>query len=187
MNPVEQYGPVLGHLLTEPRLQALGPGTLTGTARRALSGLSVATAFAHTRVRDADMANCCLAGVCLYHDGVDEAHNIAQEIDTTTGSYWHAIVHRREPDYWNSKYWFRRVGAHPIFPALAQEAQKLMAGDAPRAAEFLRGSTWDALAFVDLCAQAAQDAPLAALCRQVQQREWELLFAHCYREAIALP
>ena len=180
MTAVEKYGPVLGQLLAEPRLQALGPGTPHEIARRALAGLSVAAAFAHTSVRDADMANCCLAGVWLYHDGVDEAHTIAQEVNTSTGSYWHAIVHRREPDYWNSKYWFRRVGAHPIYPALALETQKL----ATSAGESLRSPTWDALAFVDLCERAAKDATLAALCRQVQQREWDLLFDHCYRAAI---
>src|SRR5690348_14223249 len=59
-----------------------------------------------------------LAGLYLYFSCWDDAHEVAQSVDTAEGSYWHAIVHRQEPDAGNSSYWFRRVGRHPIFPAL---------------------------------------------------------------------
>ena len=43
------------------------------------------------------MANACRAGLWLYHEFLDEAHEITQHLHTPAGSYWHALVHRREP------------------------------------------------------------------------------------------
>jgi len=54
-----------------------------------------------------------LAGLWLYVDDLDRAHQVCQDDASATGSYWHAIVHRREGDFSNSKYWLHRVGRHP--------------------------------------------------------------------------
>jgi hypothetical protein len=171
----DRYGPIIDDLLAEPRLMPLGPGKPNHAARPRLERL--AQAFDHVAVRDQDMANCCRAALWLYHDFLDESHALSQEIPTSSGSYWHAILHRREPDYGNSKYWFRRVGRHPVFEPLAPAAAEL-------ADCFASGQEWDPFAFVDRCEQAGPgDSPQAALCRQVQQREWELLFDYCYRQA----
>ncbi len=56
-----------------------------------------------------------------------EAHEEVDDLSTQDACYWHAIVHRREPDPGNSGYWFRQVGEHPIFPAL----RKLDLGPVP--------------------------------------------------------
>jgi hypothetical protein len=46
-------------------------------------------------------------------------------------------------------------------------------------------SAWDPFAFVDLCAAVlVGQAPCEELCRQIQKREWELLFDWCYRQAV---
>ncbi len=84
----------------------------------------------------------------------------------------------------NSKYWFRRVGTHPVFEPLHVAAVEL-AEDAPPAAAFLRTQrAWDAFAFIDLCEAALRGrADTELLCRRIQQCEWELLFDFCYREA----
>ena len=58
-----------------------------------------------------------LSGLYVYFSCFEEAHTLAQDIATAEGSYWHAIVHRQEPDAGNAAYWFRQAGAHPIFPA----------------------------------------------------------------------
>jgi hypothetical protein len=116
----------------------------------------------------------------------DESHAISQDLNTPEGSYWHGILHRREPDYWNAKYWFRRVPKHPIFAALAADAAELTQDAAtPAGSEYLlRQAMWDASAFVDLCEKAASGREdLVLLCRRIQRREWDLLFAYCYERA----
>jgi len=180
------YGPVLGELLRAPRLQPLGAGQPKESARPLLDKLTVASAFAHGQVVAADLAACCLAGVWLLHDFLDESHRISQDIGTATGSWWHGIMHRREGDFWNAGYWFRRVGSHPVYPALRERAASLVAASADPAAAFLtRQTAWEPFAFNDLCQAAVQGkSAVEPLCRQVQQAEWELLFAWCYRNAV---
>jgi hypothetical protein len=177
------YPPLIAQLLAEPRLAPLGPGTPNEWVRGRLRSLTAEQLFAPAPVRDRDMADACLAGLWLYHDFLDEAHQISQKIATPTGSFWHGIMHRREGDFGNAKYWFRRVGRHPVFAPLHAAALAL-AVDAPAEAAFLaRQAAWDPFAFVDLCARAVPGSAVELLCRQVQQREWELLFDHCYRHA----
>jgi hypothetical protein len=180
------YAPAIAALLHEARLAPLGPGKPNPTARGPLESLTIETAFAPARVRDADMAACCLAGLWLYHDLLEEAHRLSQDVGTASGSYWHGIMHRREPDYGNSKYWFRRVGSHPTYVPLQQAAAELAATVKDPAAEVLKcQASWDPFAFVDLVEASAEGrTDCAALCRQIQQCEWQLLFDHCYREAI---
>ena len=60
--------------------------------------------------RHRELARACLAGLWLYHDFLDEAHRISQSLHGREGSYWHGIMHRREGDFANAKYWFHRVG-----------------------------------------------------------------------------
>jgi len=76
------YGPTVAGLLTPERLAPLDPDRL----------------LVPHAVRDRDMARACLAGLWLSHDFLDESHTISQEIATPTGSYWHGLMHRREPD-----------------------------------------------------------------------------------------
>ncbi len=52
---------------------------------------------------------------------LDRSHEISQRIDTREGAFWHGIMHRREGDFWNAKYWFRKVGNHPVFVQLAEQ------------------------------------------------------------------
>lgn len=108
------------------------------------------------------------AGLWLYCGFFDESHSIAQDIDNADGSYWHAILHRMEPDAWNSGYWFRRVGQHPVFAALRDEAAAL---------GYPTGTRWDPLAFVDACDKAVPGGQ--TLLQQVQLAEWQLLFHYC--------
>ena len=55
------------------------------------------------------------AAIWLYVDDLEASHAISQGIHDSTGSMWHAIMHRREGDFSNAKYWLRLAGSHPAF------------------------------------------------------------------------
>jgi hypothetical protein len=155
--------------------------------RPVLEGLTDETLFASAAVRDRALSKCCHSGLWLLFDFLDESHTISQDISSVEGSYWHGIMHRREPDYGNAKYWFRRVPSHPVYAALAAEARELAAGrelDAP--AQFLAANIdWDPYAMIDLCEAIARGrSQCRELAEEVAMAEWQLLFAHCYAGAI---
>ncbi|MHC4879053.1 MAG: hypothetical protein ACYTGL_21585 [Planctomycetota bacterium] len=129
------------------------------------------------------------SGLWLIHDFLDESHELSQSIQgrgsDRNGDYWHGIMHRREPDWGNSKYWFRRVGDHPVFFDLAGIAGRLLKSsglaEADQWSRSLASSSWDPFAFVDLCESAARDpgSELASVTRRIQWTEILLLLAHC--------
>lgn len=183
------YGPVIDELLaTEHRLNPLGPGTPNAKVEARLKALAPRDLFNGKQITDGDMATACLAGLWLIHDFLDASHAVSQQIHKPTGSFWHSIMHRREPDYANSKYWFRKTGRHPVFPDLAAAAEEIAGGDscARQAVGLTAGGEWNAFAFVDLCQATAEGrVPCEQLCRRIQRREWDLLFDFCYRAALA--
>jgi hypothetical protein len=159
-----RYGPEFGDLLKLQPNPELGPGQPSEEHRIALSKLNHGS-FPE-RVIQPDWADACLAGMWLLFDFLDESHSISQRLSIREGSYWHAIMHRREPDAWNSKYWFRRVGLHPIFEQIAPG--------------------YDPFTFIDRCeAVRATGTPEESYCRAIQRREWQLLFDWCFQQATA--
>ena len=155
------------------RLPDLGPGEPNCSAHAALKAIQVEQHFPNLRDREAALG--CLSGVWLYHDFLDESHTISQDLHGWIGSYWHGIMHRREPDPENAKYWFRRVQANPVYEALAAEAAAL---------GFSMRGAWDPFAFVDRCErERGQSSDGELLCRRVQLREMQLLFDYCFRHA----
>src|SRR6185295_8254979 len=100
---------------------------------QALRQLSREELFSGRKIWREDFADATRSGLFLYLSCFDEAHQIAQDLASTTGSYWHGILHRQEPDYSNARYWFHRVGEHEIFPALRSSPP------------------WDPFWFIDAC------------------------------------
>jgi hypothetical protein len=181
------YSPVFTKLLAEDRLNELGPGRPNAEIEPVLKGLFIPELFAPHAIQDRSMADACLAGIWLYHDFLDESHTISQGIATPTGSYWHSIMHRREPDAGNSRYWLNRVGRHPIFPALQSAARTLAeAGEAFEDARFLlQQEAWEPYRFVDLCeASRIGKSKAGQLCRLIQREEWRLLFDYGFHRAL---
>ena len=140
---------------------------------------------------DAADAEAVLAGLLLWHGLSDESHAVAQGVEgqgrRRAGDAWHAILHRRERDYGNAKYWFRRVGTHPAFEALPARAAR-HAGDDPAGKTLLSrvapGGRWDAAAFVDACAESGRSGPGNLFLRRVQSDEMLLLLSATVRDAL---
>src|SRR5688572_28594457 len=99
--PMHAPSPALAALWTSDRLMPLGPGAPDPAVRRKLAGLSPEAMFDPEPVKRLDDALACLAGLWLLYDHLDESHRISQDLAGQEGSYWHAIMHRREPDYGN--------------------------------------------------------------------------------------
>jgi hypothetical protein len=171
------YGASLADLLGQVGPTELGPGQPAKAARSLLEAADIQAAMGDECV-DPEMAACCQSGLWLAFGYLGKSHDISQEIHTPAGSYWHAIMHRREPDASNAKYWFRKVGDHESFEPLAEAVSAI-------APELLGGgASWDPFAFVDACerSRGRGDAP-EALCRSIQLLEWQILFDHCYVKA----
>ena len=184
---IQNYGPTVARLLEDGRTSELGPGHPNQDAWERLAGLGIEKLCSGRPFADRVMARCCLAGLWLLHDFLDESHKISQELNTDSGSYWHGIMHRREPDYSNSKYWFRRVGDHAIFADLCEGARELAVEHSTNGdSQYLASqSRWDPYAFVDLCYCIACGRSAAeTLARKVALLEWQLLFDYCYQNAV---
>lgn len=164
----------LHKLITQPGPAALGPAPRPGTLAQADLNRALDELFRrHAPLAKAELIRALLL---LWHDHLDASHTISQGIENPDGSFVHGILHRREPDYSNAKYWFRRVGQHPCFADLAKRVEPLLTADAKLAAQLLPCGTWDAFAFVD-AVEAAAGKPVTdarhQLLREVQQAETE--------------
>lgn len=152
-----------------------------------LNGVSIEDLFGTREIADPACAEALRSGLLLWNDALDDSHTISQGIDTITGSYWHGIMHRREPDYGNSKYWFDRVGSHPAMMRLHPIAADLARASTDAAtAERLAGlSEWDAFQFVDWCEDAAgRDPDDSELLRAVQLEEIKVLLDYSFEQAL---
>jgi hypothetical protein len=100
---MDAYPPLVAGLLANPPHMPLGPGTPDGAAADQLRRSDVAALLAPAAVRQPAMAEACLAGLWLRFNCLDESHAVSQGLDTPEGAFWHAVLHRREPDPANSK------------------------------------------------------------------------------------
>ncbi len=169
-------------LLETPQPATLGPGPRPGvlpveTLNRRLEALLAQT----PRTRAAQDAMRGL--VLLWHDHLAAAHALVRGLENPDGRLLHGIMHRREPDYGNAKYWFRRAGSHRCYPPLAERLTAALAeaGEPELNRRLFPRGVWDPFGFVDLCEAAASltpDHPRVARLQEVQRLEFEVLAEH---------
>lgn len=142
--------------------------TTTTGSKKALADLQALDAkmlIEHTltgKRGTSEMANACISGLWLLHNYLDQSHEISQSIETPVGSHWHAIMHRLEGDFYNSKYWYRRVGRWELYHGISERS----------------GQMFDPMKFVDRVEHEGNEAT-----HDVAVAEWQVLFAHCYARA----
>lgn len=174
-----KYSPLVSELLAEEdlllRLRPIEPGypdmlqSIRTATEEELTGGAV--------LPDTSCARLIRAGLLYACDAIDESHRIVQEIGTDHASYWHGMLHRREGDFENARYWFRRTGKLGVFPEMHARA----AGVSPLMA---RQMNWDPYLLVGQCEQAyfggdLDQKELVAL----QRIEFEVMFDHLWRGA----
>ena len=162
---------MIEELLNTPSVPELGPGVRKGVESEAALNARLEPLLAKAPKEAAELIR---GTVLLWHDHLEAAHTIAQGIETADGSYLHAIMHRREPDYSNAKYWFQRVGKHPCFARLAE---------LERGSAFVKRGEWDPFAFVDAC----EREPGSGALRELQAEEIRLLLDHFLLRAGGTP
>ncbi len=129
------------------------------------------------------------AGLWLLAGELDLSHDISQTLESPTGSYWHGIMHRRERDFNNAKYWMRRAAGHPVIEELANHIDNVAGQDALAWFNSNSGhkvvghglTDSDSLAtnLVDLCQQMVGSQPkVVSELQLIFWWEWQLLFRY---------
>ena len=161
----------LNAIFNTPSLPGLGPERRADTLPLSNLENDLESAVSQSGV-SGEHADLVRSAALLWHDHLDASHTLAQDIRSNDGSFLHGIMHRREPDYPNAKYWFNRVGTHDAFPDMFHRAKTILTGTG--LAQIIE-SEWDSFAMVDSVSRAKVDSKEYALLQQVQQIEFEVL------------
>jgi hypothetical protein len=186
IDPLSPLARQLLKLDTDRAYETLVPKTGGNADAKALLDAASADDMLAVTAANLDDATLLRSGLYLWHDWLHASHEISQSIATGTASFWHAVMHRREGDFANSKYWYARCADHPILPVLAAQANPVI-NPMPVDKSILRLTVdgWNPNAFVDLV-QAVHNQPTDPrhrLAVALQQLEWRMLFDHTVRSA----
>ncbi len=156
---MNSFSPDLATAIEQAELPGLDEGPTDVTLQKLLKSAEIQQHLGDATRRCHDE---CISGLWLLAGDLDRSHTISQDIGSSEGSFLHGIMHRREGDFGNAKYWFRRVGDHPVFAQIADEAGSIYSSPTE---------------FVDACQNASsQDQVLA--CQQTQWIEWQCLMSY---------
>jgi len=128
------------------------------------------------------------AGLLLLNDDLSTSHDLAQQIETSTGSFWHAIMHRREGDFSNANYWFLRTGNHPAFADIDNKSASTPRDNNDASAQEFAiqietEKSWKPMEFVALCENAVAEKRESNWLRGWQLAETTALLEWCLKRA----
>lgn len=112
-----------------------------------------------------------VSGILLWLGDLKRSHEVSQGLSDHDGAYWHGLMHRREPDYANAAYWFRRVGNHPIHEPLGRVLQEVKWESGEVAKWSKEISSWDMFWMNDLC-QRARGNKTSSLIKDLEALQW---------------
>ena len=154
-------------ILDTPTLASLGPEHRTGALN---------LDQCHAALDKLDLAHqqkpLIHSALLLWHDHLDASHNLSQNINSNDGSFLHGIMHRREPDYSNAKYWFTRAGQHEAFDSINTRAALALKDTSMT---HLATAKWDPFAYVDAVSEASPGTPEYEVLQKLQRIELEVL------------
>jgi hypothetical protein len=116
-------------------------------------------------------------GLLYALDDLAGCHEFFQNTASDLVGYWHGMMHRREADFDNARYWFRRAGTLPFFPALHGRASEI-------STDMEKQYSWDPYLFTGNCEQHrfgadSEEGDLARL----QRAEFDVVFDYSWRQA----
>jgi hypothetical protein len=166
-------------LIATPEPPRLGPQGRAGTMEIPALERALGEFFAEAGI-PSGLQPLLRSAALLWHDHLDASHTISQGIGSRDGSWLHGIMHRREPDYGNAKYWFHRVGRHTAFGEMGERAAEFLHGHGAMGARLVPDGTWDAFAFVDECGRVEVGGSVEEqrLLRELQGIEFDMLVGH---------
>jgi hypothetical protein len=139
---------------------------------------------------DVQARACLSAGLWLLADDLPKAHAICQDIPTAYGSAWHAHLHRREGDFSNSKYWWRRASGvkwqAPGDEPLQEQVAELLTNPPVELLSWRSDvrKQYDPSKFVDVVEKfPAGEGRIGEILVATQRLEWACLFLECYAAA----
>ena len=146
---------------------------------RKIQSADDASIAGETAVKNAEAFSLVRGGLLYALDAIHEAHAIFQDAKGDLGSYWHGMMHRREGDFDNARYWFRRAGVLPVFAEIHRVS-------AESSADMARQMNWDPYLFTGKCEQArfGETEELKEL-EALQNAEFVVLFDYCWRTSFA--
>lgn len=176
-----------GDLLAKPAVDAAAAGAMLAGLWLWHDDLDAAHAIVQQSPADVRRGD-AKAGLTVLPAGGTPARDAAPDDAemTLTYAFWHAVIHRREGDFGNAKYWYAQVRGHPLLASLGEQVRGTVA-HAPADKRLLKLSVGDynGAAFVDFVQEVHESPsdPRYGIAVALQELEWRVLFDHCTRAA----